>query len=79
MGRWLGAILILAGVAAGVALGGLNPAVAEVDLLIVRFSAPLGMVLAGFALCGLVAGFVVGVLLGRIWRVRSRSEPQRKL
>jgi len=73
MRRWLAALLILAGIAAGITLGGLNPDTVEVDLLVVRFSGPLGMLLAGFALGGLVGGFVIGMLAGRIGRSRGRS------
>jgi uncharacterized integral membrane protein len=71
--RWsLGVVLIL-GIGSGILVGALNPESVALDLGLMRWSAPLGMIVVAAFAAGLVSAGVVAGLAGLIGGRRRRA------
>lgn len=61
--RWLLGLCIVAGIAAGLVLGALNPDPVTLDLAAWQVEAPLGAVVSLAALAGAVGGLLLALLV----------------
>lgn len=71
MGRWLLALALVFGVAAGIVLGALNPDAVTLNLAFAEWRAPLGAVVAVALGLGLVTGLLAGIALMLLRRRRA--------
>ncbi|MFW5927234.1 MAG: lipopolysaccharide assembly protein LapA domain-containing protein [Wenzhouxiangella sp.] len=78
MYRWLLLILLLVAIGVGLVVGVLNPDAVALDLLFVQWSLPLGALVLGAmmagVLIGLVLAFVMFVVPGRLTRRRGEGK-----
>jgi uncharacterized membrane protein YciS (DUF1049 family) len=72
--RWLLVIVLLAGVAAGVVVGALNPDLVDVDLAVLAWTASLGTVLVVAFSSGFLLGIAVFGFLALLRAPRRRKK-----
>jgi len=76
MFRWILLLLVVVAVAAGLAVGALNPDSVTLDLAVARIALPLGaLVLCALAVgtvCGLVLAWLLFVIPGKLKAPRRR-------
>ncbi|MFU8876563.1 MAG: lipopolysaccharide assembly protein LapA domain-containing protein [Wenzhouxiangellaceae bacterium] len=72
--RWLLGLCVVAAAVAGILLGSLNPAPALLDFGFWQIEAPLGAIVAGAVVIGVVCGLLLALLL-RLIRSGKRSAP----
>jgi len=77
MWRWLLAVAVILGAAAGILLGALNPNPVTLELVFFQWSASLGAIVALSACAGLVLGFVLTATLMLFRRGSGRHAPAR--
>lgn len=78
MYRWLLLIVVLVAMAAGLVVGILNPDTVSIDLLFVQFSLPLGALVLGAMMAGVLLGLLLALIVfvvpGRLRRRRGSED-----
>jgi len=72
--RWLIGLCIVAAAVAGILLGSLNPAPVLLDIGFWQIEAPLGAIVSGAVVTGVVCGLLLAFVL-RLIRSGKRSAP----